>query len=249
VTGLSVNKIKWIRSLQQKKFRDELGLFVIEGEKIVKEALADHHLNIELIVHTDRFADFDSKNVHSMQCSESEFKRISALQNPQGCLAVIRKPIPRKINTSEQLTLVLDGIQDPGNFGSIIRCADWFGIANVVCSTDTVDCYNSKAIQASMGSVLRINVTYIDLESWLPSADVPVYGTLLSGKNIYEEELFQNALIVMGNEGNGIRESILPYISHAVTIPSFGGSESLNVSIATGIVVSEFKRRHISVEL
>lgn len=242
MTGISANKIKWIRSLQLKKFRDELNMFVVEGDKSVREALTLYPSQIELVVHTERITDLNVHNTEKITCSESEFKRISSLQNPQGCLAVLRKPKNEIGNIRNQLTLVLDGIQDPGNMGTVLRTADWFGIHQIICSEDTVDCYNPKVVQASMGAVLRINVSYTDLEKWLPNVSISIYGTLLKGKNIYHESLPKEALIIMGNEGNGIRPKIQKYITHALTIPSFGGSESLNVAVATGIVVSEFKR-------
>ncbi len=243
MTGLSTNKIKWIRSLQQKKIRDELNMFTVEGEKSVREAIHLHPSLIELVLHTDRFTDLNVINTEKINCTESEFKRISSLKNPQGCLVVLRKPKNELGEISNQLTIVLDGIQDPGNMGTILRIADWFGIHQVICSNDTVDCYNPKVVQASMGAILRVKVWYTDLDKWLPQVSIPIYGAMLDGKNIYRENLPKEALILMGNEGNGISRNAQTSITHKITIPSFGGSESLNVAVATGIIVSEFRRK------
>ncbi len=242
MTGLSANKIKWIRSLQQKKFRDELGLFVIEGEKLVSEALTICPSAIELIIHTDRFSSEFRSDIETIKVSENDLKRVSSLQHPQGCLAVLKKNEKEEISKQSGLILVLDSIQDPGNMGTILRIADWFGIKQVVSSPATVDCYNPKVVQASMGAVLRIAIHYTPLEEWLRKLTVPIYGALLEGKNIYKESLPNEAVIIMGNEGNGISEQVKSFITHPVTIPSFGGSESLNVAVATGIIVSEFRR-------
>lgn len=242
MTGLSANKIKWIRSLQQKKFRDELGLFVIEGEKLVSEALTICPSAIELIIHTDRFSSEFRSDIETIKVSENDLKRVSSLQHPQGCLAVLKKNEKEEISKSSGLILVLDSIQDPGNMGTILRIADWFGIKQVVSSPVTVDCYNPKVVQASMGAVLRISIHYTPLEEWLRKLTFPIYGALLEGKNIYKESLPNEAVIIMGNEGNGISEQVKSFITHPVTIPSFGGSESLNVAVATGIIVSEFRR-------
>ena len=242
MTGLSANKIKWIRSLQQKKFRDELGLFVIEGDKLVSEALTLCPSTIELIVHTDRFSSELSSNIETLKVSENDLKRVSSLQHPQGCLAILKKNEKPVQQNHSGLILALDSIQDPGNMGTILRIADWFGIKQVVCSPTTVDCYNPKVVQASMGAVLRIAIHYTSLEGWLHELTIPVYGALLEGKNIYKETLPTDAVIIMGNEGNGISKEVKSLITHPVTIPSFGGSESLNVAVATGIIVSEFRR-------
>lgn len=242
VTGLSANKIKWIRSLQQKKFRDELGLFVVEGEKLVQEALQIHPELIEFIVITDRCRQDFQNLENSALASEAEFRKISSLQHPQGCLAVLKKFDSSNKSKTKGLTLALDGIQDPGNMGTILRIADWFGIQQIVCSKNTVDCYNPKVVQASMGAVLRVQLTYADLKNWLSEIQTPVYGALLEGNSIYQEKLPNEAVILVGNEGNGITEELKPIINHPITIPSFGGSESLNVAVATGIIVSEFKR-------
>ena len=242
MTGLSANKIKWIRSLQQKKFRDELDLFVIEGEKLVTEALSTCPDTIELIVHTDRFTYPIDSQIETILTSDNDFKRISSLQNPQGCLAILKKNAIDVPLEDKGLTLVLDSIQDPGNMGTILRISDWFGIKKVVCSMTTVDCYNPKVVQSSMGAILRINIHYTHLETWLKETKLPVYGALLEGKSIYKESLPEQAIIVMGNEGNGISDEVRTLITHPVTIPSFGGSESLNVAVATGIIVSEFRR-------
>ena len=242
MTGISVNKIKWIRSLHQKKYRDELGLFLVEGEKLVQEALQFTPQTIEFIAHTSDF-EFNSSAIESVVISPSELARISSLRSPNKVLAVVKKSND-KINTdSSGLTLALDGIQDPGNFGTILRIADWFGIHDLICSKDTVEIYNPKVVQSSMGAIFRINVHYENLGDWLKNESRPIYGALLEGENTYQESLPKDAILLMGNEGNGISKDLIPFITNPLTIPAFGQAESLNVAVATGILVSEFKRK------
>ncbi len=246
MTRLSANKIKWIKALQEKKFRDELGLFVVEGEKMVLEALNNHIDHIEFIVQTEKTSTIElNKKVENFICSENEFQRISSLKHPQGCLAVLKKTLIHSLPKSGRLIIALDGIQDPGNLGTILRIADWFGISDIVCSKDTVDCYNPKVVQASMGAILRVTTFYTDLKSWLEKVESPIYGALLDGKNIYGESLIDDAVLLLGNEGRGIREELKSTITHPIAIPSFGGAESLNVSVAAGVIISEFRRRNV----
>ncbi len=243
MTRLSANKIKWIKSLREKKFRDDLGIFIVEGEKMVREALRNHPDRVQLLVQTEKLNLFwQNSDIEQILCSETDFNRISSMKQPQGCLAIVKKNINLTLPVSGQLILALDGIQDPGNLGTILRIADWFGVQNVVCSGDTVDCYNPKVVQASMGAVLRVNTFYTDLKSWLDTVKSPVYGALLDGKNIYKESLINDAVLLLGNEGRGIRNELLPTLTHPIAIPSLGSSESLNVSVAAGIIVSEFRR-------
>ena len=242
MTGISANKIKWIRSLHQKKHRDELGLFLIEGEKLVQEALYFLPHAVQFVAHTDEF-ELKSTSIESTLVSPAELTRISSLKSPNKVLAVVKKSNEQKAINSSGLTLVLDGIQDPGNFGTILRIADWFGINDLVCSNDTVEIYNPKVVQSSMGAIYRVNVHYKKLSDWLKSESRPIYGALLQGKNAYKEELMEDAILIMGNEGRGISKDLIPFISHPLTIPAFGQAESLNVAVATGILVSEFKRK------
>ncbi|MBQ6984244.1 MAG: RNA methyltransferase [Paludibacteraceae bacterium] len=241
---ISKAQVKLVRSLQQKKFRDELGLFVAEGEKCVSEIAKGFEL-------VSLFREGEN-------ATRTEIEQMSGLRTPQGVMGVFRKST--KYNgqwTMDDLTLVLDGVQDPGNLGTIIRTCDWFGVHDIVCSLDTADCYNPKVVQATMGALARVRVHYVDLPQWLKevssqSSDIRIYGTLLDGKDMYEElkvrgeRLTAKGIIIMGNEGNGISQEVRPYITHPIRIPSYPKdvetSESLNVSIATAIVLAEFRR-------
>ena len=250
---LSKNKIKFIQSLGRKKIRDENGVFLAEGNKLVEEALVSG-FEIELLAATENFL---SKNdAHTNQATEiiptdvESIKKASLLQSPQEALAVIKKPILSEINCNGQLSLALDCIQDPGNMGTILRIADWFGIGLIICSNDTVDVFNPKVVQASMGAIFRVKTFYTDLAPFIHNekqSGVPVYGTFLDGKNIYQHTLSQSGILVMGNEGKGISKEIEHLISERLFIPSFtekdSGSESLNVAVATAICCSEFRRR------
>lgn len=240
--GLSKNKIKWIRSLQQKKHRDELGLFLVEGEKMVNEALEFAHENIEFIAHTKDFQ-LKSSRIESIEINETELNQISSLKTPNKVVAVLKKSNFTLPKESKQLIIALDGVQDPGNMGTILRIADWYGISDIVCSESTVDCFNSKVVQASMGAIFRIKIHYTELNNWLKKSELPIYGALLEGDNIYKKETLQNGILLMGNEGNGISSDLLPSIDNPISIPRFGKAESLNVAVATGILVSEFFRK------
>jgi RNA methyltransferase, TrmH family len=238
VSELSKNKIKWIRSLQEKKYREAEGRFVVEGEKMVREALDLIPERVELVVHLHEFYPGEL-SCETLACNERELKQISFLQTPNKMLAVLKKGMNPL--TQKGLVLALDGIQDPGNLGTIIRTADWFGLESIVCSTDTVDCYNPKVIQASMGSIYRVNLHYTDLHSFLSDSEKPIYGALLEGKNIYQMDLSNDGILLMGNEGKGIRPELISHIKVPITIPRFGMAESLNVAVATAILLSEFR--------
>lgn len=234
---LSKAQVKWVRSLQQKKNRDAEGVFVAEGEKCVND-LRDA---FELLLLAS-----------PQNASRMEIEQMSSLRNPQGTIAVFRKREETDIDT-QQLLVALDGVQDPGNLGTIIRTCDWFGIHDILCSKDTADCYNPKVVQATMGALARVRVHYVDLPSVLANLSkqgIPLYGTLLDGKNIYDTNAIpdkQIGVIIMGNEGNGISPEIRKLISHPLFIPSYPAntptSESLNVGIATAIVLAEFRRQ------
>ena len=284
---MSVSKanIKLVRSLQQKKFRDERGLFVAEGRKCVEE-LAKAFEKVMLFVEGEN-------------ATAQEIEQMSSLRTPQGMIGVFRKagetlPNPplkgggetvgaiapqatyrggerptndlreeisamarRGDRTSMGLIVALDGVQDPGNLGTIIRTCDWFGVRRLVCSHDTADCYNPKVVQATMGALARVQVEYVDLVSWLEEikalnshpSTLPIYGTLLNGRNLYEDGAIaerQQGVIIMGNEGNGISEAVRRYITHPLLIPPYPAdaetSESLNVAIATAVTLAEFRR-------
>jgi TrmH family RNA methyltransferase len=237
---LTKNNIKHIQSLHQKKFREINRQFLVEGEKMVLEAIEAKPQNIELIYYTSDFQHPIPSSISSCEISSTDLNKISGLSTPNQALAVLNY-WEMEVQHS-MLTLVLDTIQDPGNLGTIIRMADWFGIKQLICSKETVDFRNPKVLQATMGSIFRINVHYCDLESYLKQATVPIYGALLAGENVYHQNLPEEAIIVMGNEGKGISKHLIPLITHAIHIPRIGAAESLNVSTATAILLSEFKR-------
>lgn len=246
---ISKNKIKYIRSLELKKNRNKEGKFVAEGFKVVDDLLAlqpaDLIVATQEWLHGKHFA----AQTEVIEVTEEELKKVSFLQHPQQVLAVFRQATSGdySINTSE-LSLALDGVQDPGNLGTIIRIADWFGITHIYCSQDTADVYNPKVVQATMGSIARVKVEYGNLLGLVESlpADVPVYGTLLDGDNIYQQKLENRGLIVMGNEGKGISPALAKKVNHKLFIPNFpegrATADSLNVAIATAITCSEFRR-------
>jgi len=237
VEALSKNKIKWIRSLRLKKNRDQEQLFVVEGEKMVRELMAEWPSSIHCICTSEDLIDWSGE---AYQTDERTLKEISQLQTPNKFLAVVKKPIIKA--NKEDFIIVLDGIQDPGNMGTILRTCDWFNVDKIICSNTTVDIFNTKVIQSSMGSLFRIPVEYVNLHEYLSSAELPIYGALLKGENVYSQSFSQRGIIVMGNEGYGISEEIKALIQHPIHIPRFGGAESLNVSVATGILLSEFSR-------
>ena len=246
---ISKNKIKYIRSLELKKNRNKEGKFVAEGFKVVDDLLAlqpaDLIVATQEWLHGKHFA----AQTEVIEVTEEELKKVSFLQHPQQVLAVFKQATSGdySINTNE-LNLALDGVQDPGNLGTIIRIADWFGITHIYCSQDTADVYNPKVGQATMGSIARVKVEYGDLLGLVESlpADVPVYGTLLDGDNIYQQTLENRGLIVMGNEGKGISPALAKKVNHKLLIPNFpegrATADSLNVAIATAITCSEFRR-------
>lgn len=248
---LSKNKIKLIRSLSAKKNRYEISLFVAEGRKCVDDLLPA--FECELLVHTPEYTIPQGAPAPKevVEVTHDELRHASLLEAPQSVLAIMRmKSVDiSRIKTSGVLTLAIDGVQDAGNMGTIIRIADWFGIDNVVCSNGTVDVYNPKCVQATMGALARVNVCYTDLPQFLKSLhpDVELYSTSLSGSNIYESELSGSAVVVMGNEGNGVSDEVMKLCRRQLLIPSYPAgrptSESLNVGVATAIVCAEFRRR------
>jgi TrmH family RNA methyltransferase len=237
---ISKAEIKFISSLGLKKYRDKQQMFIAEGPKVIGEFLsAGFRLHKAYAEGGDTPAGLPAETVNA-----SQLKRISQLKNPNSCLAAfhIPKPSPPKFSG---LTLALDGLRDPGNLGTIIRLCDWFGVEELLCSEDTVDCYNPKVVQASMGSLARVNVIYLNLEEMLSSIDLPVFTTDMEGEAVKDVGLPMRAVLVMGNEGKGISPRIFKLADHRVTIPSFGnskGAESLNVAMATAIILHEFRR-------
>ena len=239
---VSKNQIKLITSLQQKKYRKQEQLFFAEGVKVVQELLHSNFELQELFTTKQDFLSVSKDKLHAI--SEAELKKISALATPNSCLAVFK--IPKAKETKESgLILALDDVRDPGNLGTIIRLCDWFGIETLFCSEETVDIYNPKVVQATMGSISRVNVVYGDLENFLIKTKLTVFGTFMDGKNIYQESLPNDGVIVMGNEANGISEAVEKLVTDRIAIPRFGDlqiTESLNVATATAIILSEFKR-------
>ena len=241
--NISKAQIKIVRSLQQKKFRDELGLFVAEGHKCVEEL----QKAFELV----------SLYREGVNADRTAIEQMSGLRTPQGIVGVFKKR-PQISDFRFQisdLVLALDGIQDPGNLGTIIRTCDWFGVHDIFCSPDTADCYNPKVVQATMGALARVRVHYTPLPEWLASQTCPIYGTLLDGRDMYEvleqsinrqSSIVQSSIIIMGNEGNGISSSVRQRITVPLRIPSYPPdaetSESLNVSVATAIILAAFRR-------
>ncbi len=237
--------ISLVRSLSDKKSREQCGMFVVEGRKMVAEALASS-LNVGRVFGTEEFADMDGCET----VSQKEVERMSSLRAPQGILALVDMPrydFPSAPGLNE-LMLALDGVQDPGNLGTIMRLADWFGIRDIICSRDTVDCFGPKVVQASMGAIFRVRVHYCDLANVLRGIRAPVFGTFLEGENIYNTELDgRRGVIVLGNEGKGISGAVASTVTRKLFIPPYPegshGSESLNVGVAAAIVCSEFRRR------
>ena len=251
---ISKAKIKYIHSLELKKNRISESSFVAEGPKVVGDLLVS--VRPRIIVATAEWLDANRhslpNNIEAIEVTAEELHKVSFLQTPQDVLAVFDIPKAKDANidiSTEKLSLALDGVQNPGNLGTIIRIADWFGIENIYCSLDTADAYNPKVVQATMGSIARVNIVYTDLVKMLSSVpnDYPIYGTLLDGNDIYKSRLTQHGIIVMGNEGNGISSEVRRLINSRLLIPNFSTStdraESLNVAIATAIACSEFRRR------
>ncbi|MDD6211268.1 MAG: RNA methyltransferase [Bacteroidales bacterium] len=248
---LSKNKIKYIKSLEKKKFRDEYGVFLAEGNKLVADLLG--HFECELLVAKPQWmaTQGDLHTEELVVADEQDIRSASLLKSPQDVLAVFRQPVyePDREALKGKLSLALDGVQDPGNMGTIIRLADWFGIGEVFCSHQCADVYNPKTVQATMGALARVRVHYTDLVPFLKTLDMPLYGTVLDGNNLYGEKLDGKGMIVMGNEGNGISAEVDALLTHRLYIPNFPPdsvtSESLNVAVATAVVCAEFRRREI----
>jgi TrmH family RNA methyltransferase len=254
---ISKSQISYIKSLHQKKFRKEYRQFIIEGEKLCDEFI-NSNFNVRQIYLLDskrvKYEDLllkISKKIEIIEVKPDDLDRMSTMSTAPDVLMLVEMPEDpsihhANINYSSDLTLVLDGVKDPGNFGTIIRIADWYGIKNIVCSADCVELYNPKVVQSTMGSILRTRIYYTDIENYLADLnEVNIYGAQLSGENIYSLDGKLKGLLLMGSESHGISASLLTYITHPITIPSWGEAESLNVAVATGILCSEARRRDI----
>jgi TrmH family RNA methyltransferase len=254
---LSKNKIKFLQSLERKKIRDQERLFLVEGDKMVNEAIRSGFA-VELICATEAFLISNSVPPDAageiIRVTHDELEKASLLQSPKNALAVVKIPDHQfsKNSIARKLSLALDCIQDPGNVGTLIRIADWFGIEQLLCSKDTADCYNPKVVQASMGAIFRVKVHYLDLKKALREAvggGIPVFGTFLDGEIVYKHPLASEGILVMGNEGNGISPQVEELIAQRLFIPPYPegqkNSESLNVATAAAICCAEFRRRMI----
>jgi TrmH family RNA methyltransferase len=252
---LSKNQLKFIRSLHQAKYRRQHGLFLAEGPKVVGELLQSGFRVRTICATTTWIGQANQKfpnNPEILSVTQKELERISTLQSPQEVVALVemKEATAMQLPADDELVLVLDGIRDPGNLGTIIRTADWFGIPAVICSPDCVDVYNPKVVQASMGSIARVEVTYRQLEEVLKSkpGKVNVYGAVLDGNNLYEQKIEKGGYLVIGSESHGISPATRPFVTHPLRIPAYNkttgvAAESLNASMAAAIFCAEFRRR------
>ena len=244
---LSKSQISFIKSLHQKKYRKENGIFIIEGIKSIEEFTQSNY-QIHSIYHLAQYHPLLpalSANIKLFEVNNAELDKISTLQTPQGVLALVHLPKPPVLDASilkNTFTLVLDGVQDPGNMGTIIRTADWFGFKQIICSANCVEVYNPKTVQATMGSLSRVNVFYEDLPSVLKAIKLPVFGAVLDGKSIYRSDWGKEGLLILGNEGQGISPEVMKLITNRITIPRVGGAESLNVAISAAILCADISR-------
>lgn len=245
---LSKSQISFIKSLHQKKYRKENGIFIIEGIKSIIEFLKSDY-QIHSIYYTSKTSATLPKvsaNINLFEVTEAELQKISTLQTPQHILALVHIPSKKEVDLNalqNAFSLVLDDVQDPGNLGTIIRTADWFGIKTIICSENTVEAYNPKTVQSTMGSLCRVNIIYTSLVPFLKSIKLPIYGALLDGENIYQTNWGNEGLILLGNEGHGIGKELIEQITVPVTIPRFGAAESLNVAVSAAIFCSEISRK------
>jgi RNA methyltransferase, TrmH family len=247
---LSKSRLKYIQSLSHKKFREASAEFIIEGPKMVEEFLLNRPELINEIFAIDAWLPGAKKMLSSVSSekvisvSAIELEKISGLSTPNQVMALVQKPDqPTVPDLRNRITIVLDNIQDPGNLGTIIRTADWFGISQVVCSKESAELFNPKVIQSTMGSILRVAVIYTDIEQWIEKVqDIPIYCTALNGKSLYEMEPVKEGLLVIGNESKGVRQSVMQAATKKITIPRFGGAESLNAAVAAGIVMAQLRK-------
>jgi len=236
---LTKAQVKYIQSLGHKKLREAEQVFVAEGPKLINELLSAGNIKPVAIYATKQFAERHAQINNIIEISEAELERISGMSAPNEVLGIFSWPSFGQHEISDSLSLMLDGIQDPGNLGSIIRSADWFGIRTIICSKDTADVFNSKVVQSTMGSITRVQVIYADLLQFIQDNELPpLYATTLKGKNIFEMEPLKKGVIIIGNESKGISEALLGKAAHHITIPRKGQAESLNAGVAAGIALS-----------
>lgn len=238
---LSKNQVRFINSLRRKKIRKTKGLFLAEGKKLVLDLL-NSDIQVDMIYGLSGFECPESFNVQ--QISERELRSISSLTAPNEVLAIFKIPETKPV-LKKGLAVALDDVNDPGNLGTIIRLCDWFDIPQILCSQNTVDCYNPKVVQSSMGSLARVQINYLDLADHLKNEKRTIYGTFMEGESLYETSFEEDGILVMGNEANGISDEIRPLVEKELSIPQFGTqqkTESLNVAMATAIFLSEMRR-------
>ena len=236
---LSKNETKYIQSLCHKKQRQQSGLFIVEGVKQIEELLLSN-FTIKTIYATQDWESKNLGNTHLVSITADELKKISALQTPNQVLALVEEPSPKKLLVpTNKWVLALDGIQDPGNMGTLIRIADWFGIDTILASPDSVDCFNPKVIQSTMGSFTRVCVFYEPLDLLFSSTQLPIYGALLSGQSVFENAHYEKGILLIGNESKGIQPTLQQSITRAISIPRIGNAESLNAAVAAGILLSK----------
>mgnify|MGYP000613035078 CR=1 FL=1 len=244
---LSKRLIKYFKSLQLKKYRLQERKFLVEGAKGVSEVL-ESRFQVSYLLGTAAFLSSISDELleeaeEVIECKESDLAQVGTFKTNNAGIAVVQMPNDEEILVStEEISLALDDVRDPGNLGTIIRIADWYGIKHIYCSHETADVFNPKVINATMGSFTRVSVQYCDLKTLLPSLTIPVYGALLEGERIYGADLKISGVVLMGNESSGIGEDLMPFITHAIHIPARGGAESLNVAIATAVILDNFFR-------
>jgi TrmH family RNA methyltransferase len=253
---LSKTIVKYIQSLAHKKFRDEHGVFIAEGPKVVNELLQSNHFLLKMVcglrgwINENNVALKNISDEEKIEINETDLEKISQLKTPNKVLAVFYQKVNEfsqddPLFNENHLSLMLDDIQDPGNMGTIIRTADWFGVKNIICSDNCVDFYNPKVVQASMGSISRVNVIYTELAKFImENNDVPVYAATLSGKNISAFKNLKKGIILIGNESKGVNENLLKLAADHISIPKYGAAESLNAAVACGILLSHFKQRN-----
>jgi len=244
---LSKSQISFIKSLHQKKYRKEHGLFIVEGIKSIQEFFQSSYQIHTIFYNSEQYNLLPKlpANINLFEVKNAELDKISTLQTPQGFLALVHIPKNKELDLKElknEFTLVLDGVQDPGNMGTIIRTADWFGFKNIICSADSVEVFNPKTVQATMGSLARVNIYEADLPALLEKNTIPVFGALLDGESIYKTQWGAEGLVILGNEGKGISAEVIKKVNKPVTIPKIGEAESLNVAVSAAIFCAELVR-------
>jgi len=239
---VSKSQLKYIQSLGQKKYRDAEGVFVAEGPKLVKELIQSENVELMKIFALDEWIGENNDLLNSLnvtEINEAELERISQLITPNKVIAIVKKFEAGEPVIKERISLVLDAIRDPGNLGTIIRTADWFGISQIICSDDCADMYNPKVVQSTMGSIARVNVFYRDLYVWLSQQPgIPIYASMLEGKDVTKMNAIKQGMIIIGNESGGIDKQLQQYANEKISIPRKGTAESLNAAVATGIILS-----------